>query len=79
MIGKSKKHLNSVSESYFQHMAFAFKFGFSCILAGLMAIIHGICPALFVTTASERVAALANRGNKRRKRALSVDDVEKKA
>lgn len=58
MIEKCKKHLNSVSESYVQHMAFAFKLGFSCILAGFMAIIHGIFPAFFENAASERIKKL---------------------
>jgi len=59
MIEKCKKHLNSVSESYFQHMAFAFKMGATCILTGLMAIIHGILPACFEKSASERIKKLA--------------------
>lgn len=58
MIEKCKKHLNTVGESYVQHMAFAFKFGFSCIFAGIMAIIHGIFPACFEKSASERVKKL---------------------
>ncbi len=64
MIEKSKKHLSIVSESYVGHMAFAFKYGGNCFIAGIMAIIHGICPALFETAASERVARLANVGRK---------------
>ena len=68
MIGKCKKHLNTVSESYVQHMAFAFKYGGGCFVAGFMAIIHGICPALFETAASERIARLANVGRNRTKR-----------
>jgi hypothetical protein len=60
MIEKSKKHLKLVSESYVQHMAFAFKYGATCILAGLMAFVHGLVPAFFESAASERIKKLSS-------------------
>jgi hypothetical protein len=59
MIGKIKKHLEGVNETYFHHQRFAFKYGFGCIQAGLMAMVHGLIPALFETAASDKVKALA--------------------
>ena len=47
MIKESKKHLNSVNESYFEHMSIATNVGFKMLLGGLMALIHGIVPAYF--------------------------------
>lgn len=52
MLGKCHKHLDSVHESYFQHMAFALRFGVCMIGGGLAAIIHGIFPAFFERTGS---------------------------
>jgi hypothetical protein len=59
MIGKSKHHLSGVNESYFHHQRFAFKYGLTCIQAGLMAMVHGLIPAFFETAASDKVKALA--------------------
>ena len=53
-----ESHPRSVGETYFEHQRAAF--GFSCALlkAGLACFIHGLCPALFQTTASRAVAEL---------------------
>ena len=44
-------HPNSVNETYWQHFAFALKFGFKMTLGGLAALMHAIFPFLFVITA----------------------------
>jgi hypothetical protein len=45
-------HPASVGETYSQHMRFAFRFGSQMLAGGAAAVIHSICPFLFVTTAS---------------------------
>ena len=46
MIKKSKNHLNSVNENYFEHMGIAFNVGVKMLLGGFMALIHGIIPGV---------------------------------
>ena len=58
MIKKSKRHLYSVNESYFKHLKVAFKVGLNMILAGLMALIHGLIPGIFQTNASNKIREL---------------------
>lgn len=58
MITQSKDHLAHVGESYFHHQKFAFLFGLRCMKAGFMAMMHGLCPALFETAASDEVKCL---------------------
>lgn len=58
MIGKCKNHLDSVRESYFQHLFFAACFGLRMIGAGVAAILHGLCPAFFQYTGSRTIFAL---------------------
>ena len=58
MIQKSKEHLSSVNEKYLQHMAAAFKVGFSMIYGGLAALAHGIIPAVLQTNASDKIKRL---------------------
>lgn len=65
MLQKSRDHLHSVNESYFQHMAFATGFGVRLIGAGLAAIAHGLCPAVFQYTGSTTVKALYEKLMKR--------------
>ena len=60
MIKKSKEHLNMVNESYFQHMGVASSVGSKMVLGGILAMIHGFIPALFQTSASERIKELYN-------------------
>ncbi|MDG1286072.1 MAG: DUF6356 family protein [Rickettsiales bacterium] len=61
MIKKSRQHLTDTGEAYFHHQRFALRYGLSCFAAGIMALIHGLIPAFFQTTASEKVTELANR------------------
>lgn len=58
MFDKCQKHLHSVNESYFQHLYFAACFGLRMIGAGMAAILHGLCPAVFQYTGSKTIFAL---------------------
>ncbi len=44
-------HPNSVNETYWQHFAFALRFGFKMTFGGFAALLHAIFPFLFITTA----------------------------
>ena len=66
MIKKSKKHLNSVNESYFEHMSIATIVGFKMLSGGLMALLHGIVPGIFQTDASNKIKELYEFINKNR-------------
>lgn len=61
MIKRSQQHLAETGERYFQHQRFALHYAMSCFKAGMMAMAHGIIPALFQTAASEKVQEIANR------------------
>lgn len=60
------EHPRKVGESYGEHMLFAFRFGLTLLGAGSAAMVHGLLPFLFETTASSTVkrlhARIANRG-----------------
>ena len=58
MIKKSKEHLNSVNESYFEHMNIATNVGLKMLSGGLMVLIHGIVPDIFQTDASNKIKEL---------------------
>jgi hypothetical protein len=45
-------HPNSVGESYWQHMAFALRFGGRMVLGGAAAMLHAFLPFACLTTAS---------------------------
>ena len=66
MIKKSKEHLNSVNESYFEHMSIATNVAFKMLSGGLMALIHGIVPGIFQTDASNKIKELYEFINKER-------------
>jgi hypothetical protein len=51
-------HPQSVGESYFEHMAVAFGFGFAMLGGALACIIHGIVPGLFECSGSKAICAL---------------------
>ena len=59
MITSSKNHLASVGETYFEHQGVAFRYGFHCLRASLMAFVHGLVPGVFQTSASDLVKRLA--------------------
>jgi hypothetical protein len=58
MLKKCKDHLESVEESYFQHLTHALSYGSRMVCGGLGAIVHAFIPALFQTTASRITAQL---------------------
>ena len=66
MIKKSQEHLNSVNESYAEHMSVALKVGSKMITGGFMALIHGLIPAIFERNASNRIKELYNFINQKR-------------
>jgi hypothetical protein len=53
MIKLFTKHPNEQGETYFEHGRVALKCGTKLLVAGTIAIIHGIFPFLFTSTASE--------------------------
>ena len=66
MIIQTKEHLNSVNESYFEHMSIATNVGFKMLSGGLMALIHGIVSGIFQTDASNKIKELYEFINKNR-------------
>ena len=46
------RHLRETNEPYFEHMAFAMRFGVWGVISGVTAIIHSVFPFLFVTNSS---------------------------
>ena len=68
MIRSSKLHLQEVQETYLQHQGVAFKYGFNCLRAALMAFIHGVVPGFYKTGASDLIKKLSTiRGRQLRK------------
>ena len=65
MIKKSKKHLDSINETYTHHFKEAFKISCLMIAGGFQAIIHAICPAVFMTSASDKIKILYDKVSKR--------------
>jgi Family of unknown function (DUF6356) len=51
-------HPASVGETYFEHMAVAFGFGFKMLGGASACIIHGIVPCLFERTGSRAILRL---------------------
>ena len=58
MIKDSKEHLKEVNETYFQHMAIAFKIGFTLFVTGIFCLIHALIPGLFKKTVSNQIAKI---------------------
>jgi hypothetical protein len=58
-------HPASVDESYGEHFIFAGRFGLKLIGAGLAALLHGLLPFAFKTTASRTVQEMARRASTR--------------
>ena len=67
MIKASKEHLEIAQKSYWGHLWFALRAGFQLIYAGVISIIHGVCPFIFKFGASKIVMKFADlvlqRGN----------------
>ena len=61
MIGiyrKSRTHLSTAGESYWEHFAFAMGFAFRLFTAALAVFIHALIPSLFEFTGSKTICAL---------------------
>jgi hypothetical protein len=56
-----KDHPDSVGETYLEHQRHALAFGGTMVLAGIACIVHGLIPAIFLTTGSRAVARLHER------------------
>ena len=54
-------HPASVDESYLEHMAVALSFSARLLFAGLVCLVHGFLPFLFVRTGSQVIAELHDR------------------
>ena len=66
MIKKSKQHLISVNENYFEHMLIALKVSSNMFYGSLLALIHGLIQGLFQTSASSKIKELYEFINKER-------------
>jgi len=66
MIRKSKDHLSSVNENYFEHMLVALKVSFKMFYGSLLALIHALIPGAFQTSASNKIKELYEFINKPR-------------
>lgn len=62
-------HPKSVGETYGQHLMFATGLGSQLIFAGLAAIVHGLVPGWFQTTASDKIRTLSTHTGARREMA----------
>jgi len=58
MIKDSKHHLNAANETYIKHFKSALKIGFTMILGGFQAILHGIIPGILTKSASDKIKRL---------------------
>ena len=66
MINKSKQHLNTVNENYLKNMLVTFKDIYNMSYGSLLALIHGLIPGLFQTSASIKINELYEVINKKR-------------
>jgi hypothetical protein len=67
-------HPHELGETYFQHQAAAFTYARVLLCAGLAALVHGILPCLFTTTASRAVTRLHEFGKIRSAGAVARSD-----
>ncbi|HTT00627.1 MAG TPA: DUF6356 family protein [Steroidobacteraceae bacterium] len=67
------EHPRTVGEGYLEHQRQAFGFGASMMLAGFACLLHGLCPALFVSTGSRTISRLYERMVAHRRVALPRD------
>lgn len=52
---KFSEHPNSVGETYWEHLIFAWKRGFCLLRLSLACFLHGLFPFLFETTVSDKL------------------------
>lgn len=60
LFNKCKDHLDSVHESYFEHMGFALYIAWMMLSGAVLAVTHALCPAVFQRSASVRIFKLAD-------------------
>ncbi len=53
------RHLRETDERYFEHMAFAMRFGALGLISGAAAVVHAVFPFLLVTTSSRAHGRMA--------------------
>jgi hypothetical protein len=59
-------HLNQNHMTYVEHLLFALFYGLCCLIAGILLIVHAICPCFFPTAGSDLVTKLSKRFKKQR-------------
>lgn len=55
------KHLESVDESYLEHLGHAWRFAVTMLIGALACAIHGLLPFLFEKTGSDYIKRLHDR------------------
>lgn len=60
-IRSSRAHLETVNESYFEHMGVAFGIGSTMIAGGLACLIHGVVPGLLTDRGSRTIRKLGEK------------------
>ena len=58
MLKKCQDHLESVHETYLQHLCFAAGIGLRLLGTGVAVILHGLFPAVFQYTGSREIFRL---------------------
>lgn len=56
-----RKHLEKHNMTYFEHLGFAWSYAFTLMFAAFAAVIHGLLPWFFETTASDTVKTLESK------------------
>ena len=75
MIGRSRTHLQTAGEGYWEHFRFATTFGLLAAVAGFAALLHALVPGICTSTASRIVGHLGRLIEDRSK----IDAVESEA
>ncbi len=65
MIKDSKDHLIAANETYFQHFKVATIIGWTMIVGGFQALLHGLCPGILSTSASDKIKDLYSKVSNR--------------
>lgn len=67
-------HPATIDEGYFEHLLFAFKFSGRLFRMGFAALVHGVVPATFETTASSGILKLSEEIRIRRQLMASASE-----
>ena len=71
---RSRAHLESAGESYFEHMGVATRIGGLLVVAGLACLVHAIFPGLCTDRASRTIRRLHDRIEQRRPNGQPAND-----